>query len=309
MKQEIGDNEVMVLNRNGIHIGWCTFQQARRAIQDSQYRLVTAKPFVIQQCSPGEATQPGEDVPCIANETSLRMVSGAIVDIANFKTEDVDPYCIAFALSNLCCYQGHIAYYSLAQRAVLTSRLLRMRMDSPGFAIEGLFHEAYKAYVGALDRKIESLLPEYWEKVASPVDLAIRRRFNLPPSPSFMVRKAKQIAQAVEMQLLPNSYLQDYGISVRDIEHDIPDLPLFPLPPDEAAAEFLEEFSYCMHIRESRSFLQDGVAAGWVENSAAREVMDLIEKSVHQNELPVYQNYTEACCSELGGNNKKESKK
>lgn len=88
---------------------------------------------------------------------TIQTRSGACIDLQN---PDMTLFCIediAWALSNLCRFNGHTkAFYSVAQHSVLVSKVIPQ-----AFALEGLLHDAAEAYLGDVTSPLKDLLPAY----------------------------------------------------------------------------------------------------------------------------------------------------
>lgn len=99
------------------------------------------------------------------------------------RADEVDIQDIAHALSNLCRFTGHCAwFYSVAQHSVLVSRAC-----DPADALAGLLHDAAEAYVADLPRPIKRQPGmEAYRDAEALVHGAIGERFGvavlMPPS-------------------------------------------------------------------------------------------------------------------------------
>lgn len=63
---------------------------------------------------------------------------------------------IAFALSNINRFTGHVGQYSVAQHSVLVTLKL-----PPELRLSGLMHDAHEALIGDVASPVKVLLPEY----------------------------------------------------------------------------------------------------------------------------------------------------
>lgn len=101
------------------------------------------------------------------------LIKGPTIKLSSgryFSFENPEPLTIkeiAHALSNICRFTGHCReFYSVAQHAVLVSRLIE-----PEFAWEGFHHDDGESVVGDMASPLKRLLPGY---------KAIERRCELP---------------------------------------------------------------------------------------------------------------------------------
>lgn len=70
---------------------------------------------------------------------------------------------IAFALSNLCRYGGHVEFYSVAEHSVYVSQCLERWGCSKEVQLIGLMHDATEAYLVDVPRPIKQDLANYKE--------------------------------------------------------------------------------------------------------------------------------------------------
>lgn len=81
------------------------------------------------------------------------------------RPEDVEITDIAFALSNVSRYAGHVEFYSVAQHCVHVADLLAATRDRVGIGdpravvLTGLLHDAGEAYVGDMTRPLKKCAP------------------------------------------------------------------------------------------------------------------------------------------------------
>ncbi|MEA0983944.1 HD family hydrolase, partial [Salmonella enterica] len=105
----------------------------------------------------------------------IQTLSGKQLDYLIATIDDTDIEDIAVALSNICCFSGHLPEsYSVAQHSVLCSQLV-----SPAFAFEALMHDAADAYCQDIPAPLKALLPDYRE-IAKRTDPLIRFKLCLP---------------------------------------------------------------------------------------------------------------------------------
>lgn len=99
---------------------------------------------------------------------------------------------IAFALSRICRFTGHVDFYSVAQHSVLASFLVPSHL-----ALEALLHDAHEAYVGDVSAPLKALLPDY-RRVEKRIEMALRQQWNLPFQTSAQVKNADLVMLATE---------------------------------------------------------------------------------------------------------------
>lgn len=138
------------------------------------------------------------------NSAYIRVYSGKLVDLLNFKSEDVSVTDIAHALSNICRFTGHCSsFYSVAQHSVLVSNMVPKEL-----ALSGLMHDASEAYLSDVTRalKHKTLFGKYYQELEKRVTHVINLALDIPlDSPA--VKQADDDALKMEqMQLFNYSY-------------------------------------------------------------------------------------------------------
>lgn len=114
----------------------------------------------------------------------------------------IDPAEIAYALSNLCRFTGHVKeFYSVAQHCVLVSRHVPQAGDGhAGYALEGLLHDAAEAYTGDINHPLKVMLGKAFSGIEAAIELAIAVEFNAQwPWPD-VVKDADYAAYATEIR-------------------------------------------------------------------------------------------------------------
>ena len=91
----------------------------------------------------------------------------------NPRCEDIDIEDIAWSLSNLCRYNGHCKFYSVAEHSIYASQYLPSK-----YALEGLMHDAAEAYIGDISTPVKQLLPDI-KKIEHVMLKCIAEKFKL----------------------------------------------------------------------------------------------------------------------------------
>lgn len=138
----------------------------------------------------------------------MQTYTGKLVDLANFREEDVRLPDIAHALSLINRFTGHSKVpYSVAQHSVMVSRLTH-----PDNALWGLLHDASEAYLGDVATPLKTLLPGYRE-LEERVQRVIARVFRLSwPMPADVKEADLRALMAEKRDLVPGDH--DWGIDV-----------------------------------------------------------------------------------------------
>ena len=120
------------------------------------------------------------------------------------REEDIDIHDIAFALSNVCRYTGHVEFYSVGDHSLHMSRLV----DYP-FKLEALLHDASEAYLADIAGPVKPFLPDYIAAERR-LDVAIRKKFDLPSRMSPEVHEADQRILVTEARDLGMTWWTDW---------------------------------------------------------------------------------------------------
>lgn len=106
--------------------------------------------------------------------TILTTYFGNKVNLLDPDPETIDIKDIAWALSNLCRFVGHIKeFYSVAQHSLLVSEM-------SDYSLEGLLHDATEAYLGDISSPLKIALPDY-KKIEANFHRVISEKFDLIP--------------------------------------------------------------------------------------------------------------------------------
>jgi len=82
--------------------------------------------------------------------------TGKKIDIENTRPEDIDINDIAFALSHIPRFNGHVGCYSVAQHSVHVAELAPNRLT-----VAALLHDAAETYIGDLASPNQKTRREY----------------------------------------------------------------------------------------------------------------------------------------------------
>ena len=160
--------------------------------------------------------------------------SGRVVDLLDFHVSDVSVSDVAYALSHLCRYCGHVEFYSVAQHSVLVSLAC-----APEDALWGLLHDAAEAYVADVPGPLKRTpaLAGY-RAVEDRIQAVIARKFRLPTSQPESVDLAdKRLALAEMRDLFPVPRDSDYLRGIEPATERV-----VPVGPARANRLFLERY-------------------------------------------------------------------
>jgi len=156
----------------------------------------------------------------------IRLVNGERHVFGEPFTPDIDA--IAFALSHINRYTGHVGPYSVAQHCVLVAMQL-----PPELQLSGLLHDAPEAYIGDISAPLKSLLPEY-KKLEHHYHNTIDRHFD--------VWTQHGAVQEVDSRMLITE-AQHFGLWERDCwpnAEPYPEVEINPSNPKFAECAFLD---------------------------------------------------------------------
>ena len=147
---------------------------------------------------------------------------------------DVDIDDIAYALSNICRFTGHVhTYYSVAEHCYRASLIVPSL-----YALQALLHDAAEAYIGDVSSPLKRLLPDY-RAIEERVEAAVLTHFKLPLKPHPCVKQADLVMLATEQRDLLPHHDDDWAV-LKGID-PLPDF-ISPLPPHQARMRFLERY-------------------------------------------------------------------
>jgi uncharacterized protein len=176
----------------------------------------------------------------MSSPTTITVGSRAI-DLAAFRSADVDIVDIARALSHLCRFTGHTSrFYSVAEHAVRCSVLV-----PEGYALEALLHDAHEAYIGDISTPMKCAVPALAELEAR-IETEVRARFELSLAMSPMVRRVDRHMLVIEARELLGAEL-----GTPDPEFIIPRTRDFGWSPTFARNAFVARFSHLLRVEQS----------------------------------------------------------
>lgn len=162
--------------------------------------------------------------------------TGNYFNFENLDRNKISIIDIAKSLSNICRFNGHCEFYSVAQHSVLVSRLVPQE-----YALKALLHDASEAYLGDVTFPLKQLLPTY-KDLEKRVQELIYLNFCYPDDQEgdHKIKEADMIALATEKKVLfPHN--TDTWDAIKDV---VPLSVIFrPLLPREAEANFLHRFA------------------------------------------------------------------
>ncbi|EIU6870700.1 hypothetical protein L5169_004837 [Vibrio parahaemolyticus] len=142
---------------------------------------------------------------------------------------DADIDVIAFALSNINRYTGHVGQYSVAQHCVLVSEQLPDELK-----LSGLLYDATEAYIGDVSKPLKALLPEY-RKIEAWYHEQIDTLFDV-------VTEHPEIKEADLRMLITEA--SAFGLPLDEFPDALPyNIDFEPWPPEVARLKFLECFN------------------------------------------------------------------
>ena len=137
---------------------------------------------------------------------------------------------IAFALSNINRYTGHVGQYSVAEHCLLVAEQLPLELK-----MSGLLHNAAEAYIGDISSPLKQLLPCYKK---------LEKHYHKTIDDYFCVETENDLVKTVDLRMLITEAKQ-FGIH----EHDGSwpnvksfDVKIKRLTPKVAEQKFIEMF-------------------------------------------------------------------
>jgi hypothetical protein len=140
--------------------------------------------------------------------TMMQTFTGKVIDLDDFREEDVRLADISHALSLINRFTGHSKCpYSVAQHSVMVSKIV-----GQPHAMWGLLHDASEAYLGDVATPLKNMLPQYRE-LEEHIQRTIARKFGLCwPMPKAVKAADVRALMAEKRDLLTVDH--DWGIDV-----------------------------------------------------------------------------------------------
>src|SRR3990167_4945681 len=159
--------------------------------------------------------------------------TGKIIDIFNFKEENIDIVDIAASLSKQCRFGGHCReFYSVAQHSANVVKLV-----DPKYKLHALLHDASEAYLVDVPRPVKNSEQfTFYRELENNIMNIIYKKFNIEIS-------NEEIKQADDSMLVLEQYeLMVNHKDMKDFNEEkvLKELTIFPLwAPKESQERFL----------------------------------------------------------------------
>lgn len=142
---------------------------------------------------------------------------------------DADIDTIAFALSHINRYTGHVGQYSVAQHCVLVAEQLPDELK-----LSGLLHDAPEAYIGDVSKPLKNLLPDYQK---------IEQWYHEQIDILFGVDTEHHAIKEADLRMLITE-ASAFNLPLDEFPNAAPyDINFEPWPPEVARLKFLECFN------------------------------------------------------------------
>ncbi len=159
------------------------------------------------------------------------------------KPEEILIEDIAFSLSNINRFGGHVKAYSVAEHSCHVSDLLEDDLK-----LQGLLHDSAESYLGDMVRPLKQQLPDYCDIENSLISI-IFQKFGLPRKIDPAVKNADNVMLITERnQLMPaGPYTRNWGLDKAGI---LPaNVKIMHWKPEESYWYFLQRFSDLMELQ------------------------------------------------------------
>jgi uncharacterized protein len=107
------------------------------------------------------------------SEPYLETISGRKVHFLNPTEDEIDIRDIAYALSNLCRFNGHVPFYSVAEHSIMVAA--KCGWDEK---LAGLLHDAAEAYLSDIPSPVKDHLPDY-KSIEYKLQTVINKKFGV----------------------------------------------------------------------------------------------------------------------------------
>ncbi|MGH3987846.1 MAG: hypothetical protein ACRDTZ_11060 [Pseudonocardiaceae bacterium] len=168
----------------------------------------------------------------------IQLISGEPFWPLDPRPEEIHIEDIAWALSMLCRYGGHVKrFYSVVEHSVQVSHLVPDR-----YALEGLLHDAAEAYLVDVPRPIKRQIPEY-KRIEAGLERCIAECFELThPMPAEVKEADAGIVASERAQLLALS-VREWGDAQSETSGgNRLEVTLPCWKPEEARTAFLQRY-------------------------------------------------------------------
>lgn len=168
-----------------------------------------------------------------AQQYWIQTFSGKRFDLVKPKPESITIRDIAHSLSNICRFNGHCEFYSVAQHSVMVSQVC-----DPQDAFWGLMHDATEAYYNDLSSPLKNTPHlKMYKELEHTLEHIIFNKFNLLGERPNSIKRA-------DLQMLSTEAVSLISPLHPDWDLPTPPLPMIiiPVPPKEAERLFLHRF-------------------------------------------------------------------
>jgi uncharacterized protein len=168
----------------------------------------------------------------------LQTMSGVAFSLEAPTPDMVRPDDVAFALSNLTRFTGHVRTYSVADHCLRVMRRVAADGEPRDVVLAALLHDAPEAFVGDVASPLKRLLGDAYRSVEARVATAVAHRFGLSPDllhhPAIVRADLRMLMTEARDLLGPPP--QPWGISATPYD----DTRIVPLRAAEAEELYLE---------------------------------------------------------------------
>lgn len=169
----------------------------------------------------------------------IQTSSGEAFDLLDPDPAVINIQDIAFALSNLCRFTGHVDFYSVAQHSCIVSDNLPADLR-----FVGLMHDATEAYIGDISAPLRLCLPAV-RAIEDRIWQAIATRYRLPAEIPPVVKQVDTSLLLAERDQFMKEPPRDWGVDAAPW----PITKIRTWNPGEAEYEFLQRFESLNHRR------------------------------------------------------------